>query len=39
MEQVFIKDMVLPRHLESELSLTTKAKRTAEAKVISAKVV
>jgi hypothetical protein len=38
MEQVFIKDMILPRQLELDLSLTSKTKRTAEAKLINAKV-
>lgn len=38
MESVFIKDMVLPRQLELDLSLTSKTRRIAEAKMISARV-
>ncbi len=36
MEQVFIKDMILTRELQSELSMVTKTKRLAESRIISA---
>ena len=36
MEQIYIKDMILSKELQTDLSMTAKTKRLAESKIISA---